>query len=109
MRDGVLFPARLSTSKPFNSWSTEKAALDRRLGGTVEPWRLHDLRRYFSSTMARLGVRLEVTERLLNHVSGTQSGIAAIYNRHSYEKEMREAIEKYQDYIQKIIENGNIG
>jgi integrase len=83
-KTGLLFPARGSRETPFNGWSKSKAALDQRL--TLEPWTLHDLRRYFSSTMARLGVRLEVTERLLNHVSGTQSGVAGIYNRHTYSR-----------------------
>jgi hypothetical protein len=88
---------------PFNGWSKSKTALDRRLGKAVEPWTLHDIRRYYSSTMARLGVRLEVTERLLNHVSGTQSGVAGIYNRHTYLAEMREAVDTYERHIQQLV------
>ena len=102
LKAGLLFPARGSRETPFNGWSKSKAALDRRLGKAVEPWTLHDIRRYYSSTMARLGVRLEVTERLLNHVSGTQSGVAGIYNRHTYFPEMREAVEKYESFLQSI-------
>ena len=32
-----------------------------------------------------------MTEKLLNHVSGTTGGIVAVYQRHSYEDEMRMA------------------
>jgi len=99
---GLLFPARGSRETPFNGWSKSKAALDKRLGSSVEPWTLHDLRRYFASTMARLGVRQEVTKRLLNQRSGIVSGITAVYNQHSYFPEMREAIKKYESFLQSI-------
>lgn len=36
---------------------------------------------------------IHVTEKLLNHVTGTISGVAAVYNRHSYIEEMRNAVE----------------
>ena len=101
-KPGLLFPARGSRESPFNGWSKSKAALDRGLGGSVEPWTLHDLRRYFASTMARLGVRQEVTERLLNHRSGIISGIAAVYTLHDFMPEMRAAIEKYESFLHSI-------
>jgi len=52
-KTGLLFPARGAQETPFNGWSKSKAALDRRLGDTVKPWTLHDLRRYFASSMAQ--------------------------------------------------------
>jgi integrase len=96
---GLLFPARGSREAPFNGWSKSKAALDRQLAGTVDPWTLHDLRRYYASTMARLGVKQEVTERLLNHRSGIISGISAVYTLHDFQPEMRAAIEKYDRFL----------
>lgn len=48
---------------------------------TLEPWRLHDARRTLATGLQRLGVRFEVTEAVLNHVSGTKSGIAGVYQR----------------------------
>ncbi len=53
--------------------------------------------------MAMLGVPIHVTEKLLNHVSGTISGVAAVYNRHSYAEEMREAVQEYERYLQNVI------
>ena len=40
---------------------------------------LHDLRRTFAIILASIGTPLRIIERLLNHVSGTISGVAAIY------------------------------
>ena len=48
----------------------------------VPPWRLHDLRRTLATGFQRLGVRFEVTEAVLNHVGGSRSGVAGIYQRH---------------------------
>jgi hypothetical protein len=40
------------------------------------PWSVHDLRRTVATGLQRLGVRLEVTEAVLNHISGSRGGIA---------------------------------
>jgi integrase len=56
-------------------------------------WRLHDLRRTAASGMARAGVAPHVVEKVLNHISGTISGVAAVYNRYGYDAEKREALE----------------
>jgi len=40
--------------------------------------------------LQKLGVKLEVIEALLNHVSGTRAGIVGVYQRHQYQEEMRE-------------------
>jgi integrase len=50
----------------------------------VQPWRLHDLRRTVASGMARLRQPVHVIEAVLNHRSGTISGVAAVYNRYNY-------------------------
>jgi hypothetical protein len=41
-----------------------------------------------------MGGAPHVIEWLLNHVTGTISGIAAVYNRARYMHEMRDAVEK---------------
>ena len=46
------------------------------------PWNVHDLRRTVATGLQRLGVRLEVTEAVLNHISGSRGGIAGVYQRH---------------------------
>ena len=101
-----LFPARTEAATTFNGWGKSKARFDTGLDG-VQPYTLHDLRRTFSSTLARLNTPIHVTEKLLNHVSGTISGVAAIYNRHSYMEEMREAIAAYEAHLAKLVGQTN--
>ncbi len=100
-----LFPAsrehvRGKPTSVFNGWPKCTEQLRERCG--IDHFNLHDLRRTFSSTLAALGTPIHVTEKLLNHVSGTVSGVAAVYNRHTYIPEMREAIAVYEDYIEMI-------
>ena len=94
----LLFPSRVSHERPWSGWGKTKARFDDSLED-VRPYTLHDIRRTYSSTMARLGVPIHVTEKLLNHVSGTISGIAAVYNRHTYQEEMREAVVAYEEHL----------
>lgn len=98
-----LFPARGTDDRPFSGWSKSKTGLDKQLGEHVAHWTLHDLRRYYSSTMARLGIRQEVCERLLNHISGKVSGVAAIYNRYDFWDEMVDAVARYEAHVVKIL------
>ena len=85
----------------WNGWSKGKLRIDKFV--PIAPWTIHDLRRTFSTTHARLGTPLHVTEKLLNHVSGTVSGVAAIYNRHNYLAEMRAASLTYEQHIAKLV------
>lgn len=64
----------------------------------------HDLRRTYSTGLARLGVAPHVIERLLDHSTGTISGVAAIYNRFRYMDEMRAAVEAWETYLAKLTE-----
>jgi hypothetical protein len=43
----------------------------------VTDWRLHDLRRAVATGMQRLGTCIEVTESVLNHISGSKAGIVS--------------------------------
>lgn len=65
----------------------------RRWGRPVPPWRIHDIRRTVATNLQRIGVRFEVTEAILNHVSITQAGVVSVYQRHDWEDEKREALE----------------
>ena len=87
---------------PFNGWSKAKAALDAKSG--VTDWRLHDLRRMAATGLQRLGVRLEVTEQVLNHVSGSRAGIVGVYQRHDFASEKRAALEAWGSNVEAIVE-----
>lgn len=62
-------------------------------------WRFHDLRRTAASGMARLKIAPHVIEKVLNHISGTISGIAAVYNRYGYDAERHEALDKWGGFL----------
>src|SRR5262249_53955632 len=71
--------------------------------GEIRPWILHDLRRSAATGMAGLGIAPHVVDRVLNHVSGTIRGVAAVYNRHRYEAERAAALEAWGSYIDAIV------
>ena len=84
---------------PVSGFSRAKARLDRLIAqhsvDGMPSWRLHDLRRTFATNMQRLDVRFEVTEALLNHVSGSKSGVAGVYQLHDWAPEKRAAMDKW--------------
>lgn len=103
-----VFPAARTCSKTttvFNGWSKPKAKFDKECG--VTDWTLHDIRRSVASGLQRLGVRLEVTERLLNHVSGTQAGIVGVYQKYSFIPEMRAAVVQWEQYLSTLREKAH--
>jgi len=69
------------------------AAAKEKIAPAIPPWTLHDLRRSFASGLQQLGVAPHIVELALNHRSGTFSGVAGIYQRHRYAKEVREAFD----------------
>lgn len=96
----LLFPARGLPERPFNGWGKMKERFDKPLD--VKPYTLHDLRRTFSSNLARGGTPIHVTEKLLNHVTGAIRGVAAVYNRYSYLDEMRAALALHDGHLAKL-------
>lgn len=99
----------LITVSKLNKWHTKSLNMASKLKKKLDDlsgvtnWTVHDLRRTYATNMQRLGVRLEVTERLLNHVSGTRGGITGIYQRYSFEDEMREAVLKYEEFLTQLL------
>jgi integrase len=88
--------------RPVSGFSWWKAQLDEKSG--VKDWRVHDLRRTLSTRLAGMKIPQEVTERILNHKTGILGGVAGIYNRFGYEDEMADALQKWAEYVQTIVE-----
>ena len=88
-------------TKPFQEFSRAKRRLDELSG--VTGWRLHDLRRTCVSGMARLGVAPHVADKILNHQSGTISGVAAVYQRHEFLTERCEALDRWGVHVARIV------
>jgi integrase len=97
----------------FSGWSDCKARLDEALlaarrktnrkAKALPNWRLHDLRRSCATGMAELGTQPHIIEAVLNHVSGHKAGVAEIYNRAKYEPEMRSALQRWADHLDKVV------
>jgi integrase len=91
--------------KPFRNFGRAKRSLDQRSG--VTGWRLHDLRRTCVSGMARLGVAPHVADKILNHQSGTISGVAAVYQRHAFLAERRAGLDLWGAHVSQILKDVN--
>ena len=89
----LVFPGERGT--PFSGWSKASG---------VSGWWLHDLRRTLATGLQRLGVRLEVTEAVLNHLSGSRAGVVGIYQRHDWAKEKRAALDAWSAHLLTVAE-----
>jgi integrase len=91
----------------FNGWHNCKQALNARIAAAGKPlaeWKPHDLRRTAATGMAELGVQPHIVEAVLNHVSGHKGGVAGIYNRATYDKEKREALNLWAEHVMPTVE-----
>ncbi len=108
---GFVLPGAAGT--PFAGWSKSKRALDRAIAdaraktsrergeelAVLVAWNVHDLRRTVATGLQSLGVRLEVTEAVLNHISGSRGGIAGVYQRHDWASEKRAALDAWAAHV----------
>lgn len=81
----------------------EKSERGAETNATIAGWVLHDLRRTAATGMAKLNVAPHVVDRILNHVSGTIRGVAAVYNRHAYLEERKTALDAWNCYIETLV------
>jgi integrase len=120
--DGKVRPALVFSTTgatPVSGFSRAKAAIDAVIaarlrdeaqgcGGDLDDvrvtgWVIHDLRRTVATNLQKLGVRLEVTEAVLNHVSGSRAGIVGVYQRHEWATEKRDALDKWAAHLEAIV------
>jgi len=88
--------------RPVNGFGEAKRQLDAAMKPAA-PWRLHDLRRTAASGMAELGIALPVVEKVLNHVSGSFGGVAGIYQRYEFAREMAEALQRWAAQVAGLV------
>jgi integrase len=87
----------------FTGWSHATKVLRMRMAQPVT-FVLHDLRRSAATHMADLGVQPHVIEAVLNHSSGSKSGVAGIYNRSQYARETATALAMWADHVLALVE-----
>ena len=110
-KKGLIFSTTGDT--PVSGFSKAKARLDMLIAEAnedeaLDPWRLHDLRRTLATGLQRLGVRFEVTEAVLNHVSGSKSGVAGVYQRHDWKQEKRDALDAWAAHIERVLNGSDV-
>lgn len=66
---------------------------------TVSP---HDLRRTVGTEMARLGIPVHVRSLVLNHSPQSRGITEAVYNRYAYDKEKREALDRWETELARL-------
>ncbi len=125
--DDLIFGNR---ERGFTNWSNCKIRLDQRIaaandGKLIPHWTPHDLRRTFATyaggglpehqlkklpvqdreAASGLGIQPHVVEAVLNHVSGARGGVAGVYNRSTYAREKKAALDLWTDRLLAIVSN----
>ncbi|PPD24997.1 MAG: hypothetical protein CTY30_00830 [Methylocystis sp.] len=100
---------------PLSGWSKSKRRLDLIVAdemrtiaaergdeaAAIPQWGLHDLRRTAATNMSKLGVDRLTVSKVLGHAEG---GVTKIYDRHSFDKEKRRALDMWGQRLQSIID-----
>jgi integrase len=68
--------------------------------GTASDVTPHDLRRSAASHMTSIGISRLVVSKILNHA---EPGVTAVYDRHSYDREKRAALDAWSARLEEII------
>jgi integrase len=88
---------------PVASFDRAKAKLDRAMSErlpNIKPWVVHDLRRTVRTRLASLRVPDMVAEMVLGH---GRKGLQRVYDQHSYEPELREALELWAKQLKSLV------
>lgn len=88
-----LLPSPTKEDEHITERALTRAVANNRDVFGIAPFTPHDLRRTAASHMTGLGIPRLVVSKVLNHV---ESGITAVYDRHSYDSEKRQALEKWE-------------
>ena len=84
---------------PYSNLTKPKRFLDKEAG--VTDWVIHDLRRTLRTGLSRIGVRAEVSERVLGHRVGGKLG--ATYDTHEYRAEKLAALAAWGEHLRRIL------
>ncbi len=92
-----------SGEKPVSGFSKAKRRLDTEMLlelEEMEPFVIHDIRRTMRTGLASLRVQDHVAEMVIGH---GRKGLQRIYDQHSYEPEMREALDAWAARLRGIV------
>jgi integrase len=115
-KEGCDYVFSATKTTPVSGWGNAKARLDKLIKTArtesgikdeMPDWWIHDLRRTLATGFQKLNIRLEVAENTLGHSSGSRSGVVGVYARYGFEKESKEAVEIWANYIDDLL-NGRV-
>ena len=92
-----VFTSDSTQGEPLRFLWKHNAAVREDVGFSFNP---HDLRRTASTHLARLGVREEVREAVLNH---RKRGLRGVYNLYEYDREKREALTLWTEAVMAVV------
>lgn len=95
-RNGRLFP---KMSKVARVAKRIRAKMEDQADQSIEHWVWHDIRRTVATGLQKIGTRREVIEAILNHVSGSRSGIVRVYQKHDWAHQKRQALELWSQQV----------
>jgi integrase len=91
--------------RPINGFSKTKSRVNSliavELGGAPEPFQIHDIRRTVRTRLSELRVPDHVGELVIGH---GRRGLQRVYDLHTYEAEMREALERWAARLRSIVD-----
>jgi integrase len=97
-------------AKPINGFSRAKSALDEAMlvhlkkgnpEATLPDWVFHDVRRTVRTRLSGLRINSEVAEMVIGH---GKTGLRRVYDQHTFEPEMREALDRWAAALKEIVE-----
>jgi len=97
----VFSSPRVAIDGPLRTHTLSKGVLRHwRQIGLQTPFTPHDLRRTVRTRLAEIGIDDVIAERVLGH---KLQGIMAVYNRHGYDTEKRQALERWHKILKRIV------
>jgi integrase len=94
-----VFPGR-SGDKPITGEAIDHAVRNNLEILEIKIFTPHDCRRTAASGMTGMGIPRLVASQILNHA---ESGVTAVYDRHSYDNEKRQALEAWSRKLESIL------
>ncbi len=101
VEQGTEFVFTTTGKTPVSGISRAKDRLDKVLGNSVAPWRLHDIRTSFATAMAEAGEPENVIDRILNHVASgsAPSAVSRVYNQAEMLPQRAAALDRWAEMV----------
>ena len=89
-------------NKPVAAFGYMKGRIEAEIekaGASIPDWRFHDFRRAGVTALAGMGFPPHVCDRLLNHLTGSIQGVAAVYQRQEFLAERKVVLTAWAEFV----------